>query len=908
MNQPRDLNEFLAIYNSKNRGKDEPITHTRIPDKDLKIYGGSYSIPEDKIDLFYKLYYDYVIINGNLEYLTEVQSSDADTMAIDYDFRYSYDIAERQHTDDDIIEIINKYTEILKSIYTFDNNTSFNIYAFEKPTVNRLEDKTLTKDGIHFVFGIKIPHIIQLIIREKMLDEIPSFLNIPLTNLWITVLDEGISKGRTNWQVFGSRKPGNQSYQLVNAFKMTFDETDREFMMNELEITEMSLELFKSFSVQYKGNPSYPLNKEYESIYEKKVNASKIKKPVPKIRITAKKEETDETETEVQNIEDDPNDVKNKIEFLLDSGFLDEIEKQHNHLDFLKIKGGLYTLCGQEGLNLFLKMAEAHSTDYNEKNETKRYEDEAKNKIPIPYQIIFKVFNEWNADLFKSLNIEWIKKNTKYITLDCIKDSFSTAKLIAPTLKKKLVFTNDVWYFYDEATYKWNKSKSPTYTITTEIREYIFGGINSINYKIQKLRKEQPTKERDDEEKNLMDSMRSYTNSYKDINQPSYLGNIKENLKTLLADNAFINKLDKSLYRIVYKNGILNLKTMEFRQGLKYSDFITKTLDFNYKEPTTDDVDFVRKELKKICNNNETHLEYYLSILGYCFTGDSSKETKFWYFRGQTASNGKSFVFETLEKILPIYVLKANSDCLDKGADLRKEVDSWRGILLLWLNEISTKEKNEELVKALCDGTDYKYNKLYAETAPKMPINFKLIGVSNHSLVIEGDAGVVRRFDLCQMNSQFKEEYKEDNYEKLQFKMDKNLSSKFQGEYRDALLNLIFSYSKKYFENGCLSPVPIEWLKEKEEAVEDLNKFENWFYDNYQIIEGGSTSKKSLDEEISHTSFKNKKINLKDELKRMKIPFKYNSQEQVYINGVRHKGVYYGFKKIEENGEEDKKE
>jgi len=311
--KPKDLKDFLGRHKASTKFGESPITHTRIGDKDSNVYGGSYSILENDLDTFNELYYESIFINGNLEYLTEKQSSDANTMVIDYDFRYSYDISERQHTDDDITEIISKYTDILKSIYTFDNNTSFNVYVFEKPEVNRLQDGSLTKDGIHFVFGIKIPYIIQLIIREQMLVELPSILNIPLINSWDSVLDEGISKGTTNWQVFGSRKPGNQAYSLVNAYTMTFDESDKEFMMASIEIKEMSLELFKSFSVQYKGNPSYPLNKKYETIYETKLNAS-IKKSVPKIKIIKRGNpiEPDETNPDVKNIDDDPNDKKTR--------------------------------------------------------------------------------------------------------------------------------------------------------------------------------------------------------------------------------------------------------------------------------------------------------------------------------------------------------------------------------------------------------------------------------------------------------------------------------------------------------------------------------------------------------------------------------------------------------------------
>jgi len=43
--QYKDLSEFLAKHSAKNNSGVVP-THTRIPNKDLNIYGGSYVIPK----------------------------------------------------------------------------------------------------------------------------------------------------------------------------------------------------------------------------------------------------------------------------------------------------------------------------------------------------------------------------------------------------------------------------------------------------------------------------------------------------------------------------------------------------------------------------------------------------------------------------------------------------------------------------------------------------------------------------------------------------------------------------------------------------------------------------------------------------------------------------------------------
>ena len=84
------------------------ITHTRIPDNNLGIYGGKYTI-DDSVN-FHNLYFTSVFLEKELEYLTEKQL-DSGIVTLDFDFKYSPDTEERQHTDDHINDIIEMYLE-----------------------------------------------------------------------------------------------------------------------------------------------------------------------------------------------------------------------------------------------------------------------------------------------------------------------------------------------------------------------------------------------------------------------------------------------------------------------------------------------------------------------------------------------------------------------------------------------------------------------------------------------------------------------------------------------------------------------------------------------------------------------------------------------------------------------------
>lgn len=502
---------------------------------------------------------------------------------------------------------------------------------------------------------------------------------------------------------------------------------------------------------------------------------------------------------------------------------------------------------------------------------------------------------------------EWLDKHNETLHIGILdKGENDIAIFISKVLETSLVYCVKDWIHFNEKTNLWDIIPEPTADIVSSIQSKIF---EAQSFTMEKLSMTMD----EDKKEELLKTKRSYDYYYRNVCKGGYSSQIVKFLKTYLRNDDFTNGLDQGLYKLYFRNGYLDLKTNEFNQGLKRSDYITKTIPFDWEEPTAKDVEVVRTTLKKICNWNEEHLEYYLSMLGYTFTGDCSKEQNFWYLRGQTASNGKSVIFEALEKIMPTYVMKANSDVLDKGADMRKEVATWRGLKLLWLNEVSTKAKDAELVKAICDGTGYKYNRLYSTEAIVMAITFKLIAVSNNSLVVAGDEGVKRRFRLLQHNAQFKDDYKEDNYERLEFKNDKELSTKLTGDLKFALIALIATYSRAYWIEKQLKPYPIEWKEEAKENMAENDVFGEWFNDTFERDVAYFIHKEEFNRVFQQSPVK--QLKPKDEIARLKYGCRYESQMVKNIsvlndtNTIKKKGFWLGFRlkgkeeKVEEEEE-----
>jgi hypothetical protein len=310
--QYQDLNEFLAKHSIKNE-KGQTATHTRIPDKELNIFGGSFVIPKEELDTFYALYYDHIFVKKKREYLTEKQLETCGPIAVDFDFRYNYDVETRQHTLNHIVDMVNLYLNELKRIFLFEEK-AFNIFIFEKPSVNRLADKSITKDGIHMLIGIQADRTVQMMIREKILEKLPETWDLPLENTWESVLDEGISKGTTNWQLFGSRKPKHEAYELTRHFTLCYDPADGEFSLDEGDVKNFNLKNnFNKLSVQYDQNTRFEFNPSIIDEYNKRLENknSRIKKPISKTKINLLIEDDDD-ESDKEDDFISISDIKNK--------------------------------------------------------------------------------------------------------------------------------------------------------------------------------------------------------------------------------------------------------------------------------------------------------------------------------------------------------------------------------------------------------------------------------------------------------------------------------------------------------------------------------------------------------------------------------------------------------------------
>merc|ERR1711871_21997 len=133
MAEYKSLNELLKDCKCEDNSE---VTHTRIGNKNLGIYGGKYKIDDDEtIKSFNQLYHKKVFVKDEFEFLTEKQLSSG-MITLDFDMHYPTDVTERKHDESHIEDLIEMYLENIKELLNVEKNKKFRIIVSEKKTVN----------------------------------------------------------------------------------------------------------------------------------------------------------------------------------------------------------------------------------------------------------------------------------------------------------------------------------------------------------------------------------------------------------------------------------------------------------------------------------------------------------------------------------------------------------------------------------------------------------------------------------------------------------------------------------------------------------------------------------------------------------------------------------------------------
>jgi len=423
------------------------------------------------------------------------------------------------------------------------------------------------------------------------------------------------------------------------------------------------------------------------------------------------------------------------------------------------------------------------------------------------------------------------------------KGALTIAECISPKLERHLKWSNDTWFMFYNKTNLWMETKEPSHIIIQLIHKH-------IDYSIQIKISERNKTEDEAEQKRITEELKKYTSMYSEVDKSGFYSMITKHLKTILFDSSFYLKLDHNPYKIAFLDGIYDLRENTFCKGYSDYDYLTQTIEFDYQEPTPQQMEFVRSIIFKICNCNQSHMDYYLGVMGQALLGDAELEKALYFCVGVGGNNGKTLLLEALADIAPTYISKIERKTFEKGyTKAHKHLTGTKGKRIVYVEELSAKEQDIELLKEIGDGKTIK-NEILFGTDEVIRISYKLIFLSNCQANLKVDGGIGNRYRQICHNSRFNKETTEDNYDTLDFVQDKNLASLLKGEYKHALIKLFLDAGHNYTKTNRLI-IPDEFEEAIVQTLESNDEVKMWFQDNCEYGDEFKCSKKELEDSIS---------------------------------------------------------
>ncbi len=310
----------------------------------------------------------------------------------------------------------------------------------------------------------------------------------------------------------------------------------------------------------------------------------------------------------------------------------------------------------------------------------------------------------------------------------------------------------------------------------------------------------------------------TFINKYTEQNKISGMYSM---VKTMLPSKKFnmINRHmdynEESKYKFHFKNGCYNFKLDKFVARTS-RDYVTKVLDYNYKE--VDEVDGVKEKMKEIkemikkIHPNKDERDFFMRWTGYCLTGYTNLQ-KFLYNVGKKAGNGKSTLTDIGCSCFPLYWTKMDSKVFNKDnatADktLQRLIDNpYRRI---WLEEVKATKDAIDInkLKDFTAGGSKTIKPMYKKEVCLNDIHAKFEINTNYEPNHPDDKGIARRGITQYYNSLFKQ-VKKDDFKKHIYKADGNLVGKFDKTvYKLAYFHVFKKYAVECVENKGIIKIP----------------------------------------------------------------------------------------------------
>ena len=836
---------------SKHAGGEAPLTHT-------SYKGGKFHLPMTAED--WKIYEEVAkeeqqyLIERPLEYCSPV-------IAIDFDFRFAPEITTRQHDEYIIDGICREIAETVHHITEPEPDFSYYMAVEHKNITDlaKTDNGKQTKDGFHIKLGIRATREAQQLIRDILLRTMPDKLaSLPLANDIADIIDPAVLGGVNGITMPLSAKPNDRPYELTHLYQVRYDDGGN---IESVVLQDGYDDLPPSqLSIRNPDLPEVLLSAECPEVASWKTRPAnfKVKSSVTRPSVA------------VAPIADPPAPVVAEIE----RRTTDEDARDYN--SWWKVCVKILKWCDAKGYKADEGRNAVHyfSRRCPSKYDTARVDAWI---VGIDYRK-FHLLSWRDATRVNAIHLSTLFKGAGEVA-DCI----------AEELRQRVIYDGKLWWLCSQETNMWVNA-NPHRTIVKSIHSGIYASLELLK---QKKRSDDD----DDGEDGDKKERQSYMKFFDKTDGTTYISGVKQHLEDLLRDTDFSVRRNSLFGSLAFRNGVLDMATRQFRQGILPEDYLTETIACDWNEPDARELSRVKGIIWDICSHNTEYEAFLYRQLGYCMSGFADKEQAFFFWEGLTASNGKSTIMEALAKTP--YVIKLHNETFKQdNAKYHKHIHELkRNPRIAWLNEPARAKgvkMDETKLKEFADGCEIKNEVMFGTIEP-IYNHAKLIITDNASPVVANpDKGYERRLMMLVFGSKF---YNQQDWETLtasgEVDMDKNFIAdnsvigymKTDGALL-ALLSLILGGFADYNRQG-LNP-PAVFQTAKAEAVSTTDPFGEYVRQHFRKCVGSNLGKVFINQHYNsdiNGSPEDKRDYSQTLVKALKrIGYDYNSQRS-----YRHK-------------------
>jgi len=636
MAQKGNLREFL-----ENHKADTLWTHT-------SLAGGKYFIPQENMGKFYDLYVES-ILDQEKQYLVE-KTSEIGPLRIDFDFIYVREIETHQHTRDQTLAFVKAYLKEVSEYLEVPSETKVYIMEKRKPTLDTKKNRM--KSGIHIVVPDICTHkFVEQRVRRNLLKNMSDYFpNLPLTESWDKVYDEGVANRSVPWTVYGSRKNDPNSLPYLVSYIIQNGQ-----ILNN--VPQVSKELMQTLSLCRDESAETPMTEQGKTIY------AGLNKPNQEVRISGgrsvtpgrgrpstRNEKPSSRGSSPQGRVIPPLDSERK-KYLKDHVLNLDESRFMEYNKWVQVAICLHNI-HPDLLDVFLDFSSQYEEKYNEADCIQKW-------TMLTFRNDGDRIGEgtlrfWSREDNREGYDEIEKSNVGRLVIQaCSGTEHDVACVIHAKFRDSYIccdFGKNVWYRWSGHIWReTDRGVDLQLKLSKEIAGVFFKTMDGITHEMANRGLVNCTGEGKGDcnvcEYCQEEKKRSGLNAiYTKLKTTKFKDNVMRECRELFFDEEFTKKVDSNKDLIAFNNGVMDLIKMEFRDG-KPEDYISFStgIDYDSNKPyyEYEEWPLVENFIQQVLPDHEVR-KYFLKHLATNLLGGNTAQ-KFHILTG-SGSNGKSMI------------------------------------------------------------------------------------------------------------------------------------------------------------------------------------------------------------------------------------------------------------------------